>query len=146
MDLGRVENIDTLVRRREAVERRLSSSLRHAELVDGALAELDHQLAEAGEAFPSHALRASARALLGVAAGEEGYDATLVPAGSRVAVRVRNTLFGLQADVVLGAVRRPAEGQGVEQPALEQGALKGQPENHAPQEAPRLNPDRGPRP
>jgi hypothetical protein len=42
MDLGRTQSIHALMRHREAVEQRLSSSLRQAELVDSALGELDH--------------------------------------------------------------------------------------------------------
>jgi hypothetical protein len=101
MDLGRGESIDTLTRRREAVAERLSFSLHRADLIDGALAALDRQLAEGtdtGCADPL--LRASARALLTVAVDDAEYDATLIPAHIPVAVRIHHTLFGLQVDVV----------------------------------------------
>ena len=115
MDLGRAQSIETLVRRSEAVEQRLSYSLRQAELVDAALAELHRQLIDAGETRADHALTASVRALLAVAAGEEQYDATLVPNGSRLSVRVHRSLFGLQADVVHPAPAAPAQGPHVDQ-------------------------------
>jgi len=117
LNLGRTESIDTLVRHRETVEQRLSSSVRRAELVDGALAEFDHQLADMGEASHDHALRASARALLIVATDLEGYDATLVPDSGDLAVRVRKTLFGLQVDVVDCAAARPSQAPHLEQPS-----------------------------
>jgi hypothetical protein len=113
MDLGRTQNIETSMRHREAVEQKLSSSLRQAQLVDDALAELDHQLAEmdqAAEVSADRALRASARALLVVAATAGDYDVTLVPEGSSLGVRVRKTLFRLQADLVTAAPARPTEG------------------------------------
>src|SRR4051812_24090417 len=97
MDLGRGQSIESLVRRSEAVEQRLLSSLRQAELVEAALAELDRQFAACGDLHPDHPLRASARALLAVAAGEDEYDATVVLTGSHEAVRVHKSLFGLQA-------------------------------------------------
>jgi hypothetical protein len=141
MDLGRTESIDTLVRHREAVVQRLSSSLRQAEQVDAALAELDQQLANLGEVSVAPALRASTRALLAVASGQQGYDATLVPDGSGLGVRVRNTLFGLQADVVQPAPARPSQGQDVEPPPQERTAVKGSSEHREPPEGPRLEPD-----
>jgi hypothetical protein len=110
MDLGRARSIETAVRHREAVELRLSSALRQAELVDRALAELDHQLAAVGEVGPDHPLRVSARALLVVAADEEGYDVTLFPGRGRLAVRVRKTLLGLQVDVIEGVAAPPSPG------------------------------------
>jgi hypothetical protein len=101
MDLGRAESIDTLVRRREAVEQRLSFSLHQAEVVDTALADLDRGLADRAQLeCADETLRASARALLTVALGEVDYDVTLTPARAAVAVRIRHTLFGLQVDVV----------------------------------------------
>jgi len=145
MDLGRTQSIDTLVRHREAVEQRLSSSLRQAEHVNGALAELDHQLTDVGQARADHALRASARALLAVAAGEETYDATLILDGAHLVVRVRNTLFGLQADVVDHvdhAAARPTEGPSV-QPAPEQPASGGQSERTEPPDRPGPEPEHG---
>jgi|tagenome__1003787_1003787.scaffolds.fasta_scaffold20796584_1 hypothetical protein len=97
MDLGRAESIDTRMRRREAVEQRLSSSRHQAKLVDTALASLDRQLADRGDvACADCSLRASARALRTVALGDADYGATLTPAHVPVAVRIHNTLFGLQ--------------------------------------------------
>jgi hypothetical protein len=116
MDLGRGQSIEGLVRRSEPVERRLLSSLRQAELVETALAELDRQLARGADPSPHHALRASARALLAVAAGEDEYDATLVLAGGHEAVRVRKSLFGLQAELAQRALAGATRGQGVEEP------------------------------
>src|SRR5689334_9432066 len=118
MDLGRAESIDTLMRRREAVEQRLSFSLHQAEVVDTALAYLDRGLADRAQMeCADETLRASARALLTVALGEVDYDATLTLARAAVAVRIRHTLFGLQVDVVDRAapdvppgVPRPAAG------------------------------------
>jgi len=135
MDLGRAQSIDTLVRHREAVEQRLSSALRQAELVDGALVELDRRLADAGEVGLDHPLRASARALLVVAIGEEMYDATLVPDRGDVAVRVRKTLFGLQVDVVHRAAAEQARAPRVEGPTQEPTSSPAQPE--PPQRQPR---------
>jgi hypothetical protein len=110
MDLGRAESIDTLVRRRDAVARRLSSSLHQAELVDAALAALDRQLADGTDvACADSSLRASARALLTVALGDADYDATLAPAHIPVAVRIHNTLFGLQIDVIDRAMPFPTQ-------------------------------------
>ncbi len=136
MDLGRAQSIDTLVRHREAVEQRLSSALRQAELVDGALVELDRRLADAGEVGLDHPLRASARALLVVAIGEERYDATLVPDRGDVALRVRKTLFGLQVDVVhRAAAGPPPRAPRVEGPTPEPTSSPAQPE--PPQRQPR---------
>jgi hypothetical protein len=110
MDLGRAESIDTLVRRREAVARRLSSSLHQAELVDTALAALDRQLADGTDvACADSLLRASARALLTVAVGDADYDATLTLAHIPVDVRIHNTLFGLQIDVIDRAIPLPTQ-------------------------------------
>jgi hypothetical protein len=117
MDLGRTQSIETLVRHHEAVEQRLSSSLRQAELVDSALTGLDHQLDDVDEPGTAEALRASARALLAVAAGQDGYDVMVVPHGGGMGVRVRNTLFGLRADVVPPAASRIPDEPRVEQAA-----------------------------
>jgi hypothetical protein len=135
MDLGRRESIDTRMRRREAVEQRLSSSVHHAELVDTALAAMDRQLADRGDVRrPDSSLRASARALLTVALADADYDATLMPAHAPIAVRVHNTLFGLQIDVVDRAMTRPdrpsvaepaAHQQGEAGPGAEHDALEG---------------------
>ena len=68
-------------------------------MVDSALDALDQQLADIGEADRAETLRATARALLVVASREEDYDVTLLPASCSFGLRVRNTTFGLQADV-----------------------------------------------
>jgi hypothetical protein len=146
MDLGRAESIDTLVRHHEAVEQRLSFSLRQAELIDGALAEFDHQVADVAEGGPDHALtasvRVSVRALLVVAAGEDGYDATLVPDRGHLAVRVRNTLFGLRVEVVDGAAALPSHASRVVQSAPQGTPLRARPD--PPSRLP--EPDSGPVP
>jgi hypothetical protein len=122
MDLGRSESIDALLRRREAVEQRLSSSAHQAELVDTALAALDQQLADRRNVRAADSsLRASARALLTVALADADYDATLMPAHMPVAVRVHNTLFGLQIDVVDRAMARPDRSSVPEPPAHQPG-------------------------
>jgi hypothetical protein len=121
MDLGRSESIDTLIRRREAVEQRLSSSLHQAELVDTALEALDRQLADRSDVRRTDSsLRASARALLTVALADADYDAILMPANVPVAVRIRHTLFGLQIDVVDRAMARPDRPSAAEPPAQRQ--------------------------
>ena len=96
---GRPAGIESRIERQEAAERRLSSSLRQAEAVDAALRALDQQLAEIGEADKDEILRASARALLVVAFRKADYDVTLLPASRAVGLRVRNTTFGLKAEV-----------------------------------------------
>jgi hypothetical protein len=122
-DLGRAQSVNALVQHRDTVEQRLWSSLRRAQLIDRALGEFDHQLADTGEASPEDALRASVRALLTVASDVDGYDATLVPDRGYLAVRIRKTLFGLQVDVVDRAPFRPPESPHVEQPAAERTPL-----------------------
>ena len=67
--------------------------------MDSALRALDQQLADIDEADKAEILRASARALLVVAFRQEDYDVTLLPTSSRLALRVRNTTFGLRAEV-----------------------------------------------
>jgi len=123
MDLGRAESIDTLMRRREAVEQRLSSSLHQAEVVDTALSVLDRSLADRAQTgCADETLRASVRALLTVAVGDGDYDATLMLAHAAVAVRIRHTLFGLQVDVVDVVDRAAAGGvpPGIPRPGAKQ--------------------------
>jgi hypothetical protein len=96
---GRPWGIESRIERQEAAERRLSSSVRQAESVDAALRALDQQLADIGQADNDESLRASARALLVVAFRTADYDVTLLPASRAVGLRVRNTTFGLQAEV-----------------------------------------------
>jgi hypothetical protein len=113
MDLGRTETMNNLLRRREAAEKRLSVSLRRAQLVDSAMTALEQQLTDGGVADPDGSLRSATRALLTVACALSEYDVTLVPAGGEVAVRVRHTqLFGLGATVVDGTeqLNRPLQG------------------------------------
>ena len=134
MDLGRGQSIESRVRRSEAVEQRLLSSLRQAELVETALAELDRQFEARGEPCPQHPLRASARALLAVAAGEDEYDATVVLAGSHEAVRVHKSLFGLQAELAHRAIPGAPRGPGVEESPPTPTASTGWPDGHPPPE------------
>lgn len=136
MDLGRTRSIESLVRRSEAVEQRLLSSLRQAELVETALAELEHQLDGRADDCPRYALRASARALLAVAVSEDEYDATLVLAGSHEAVRVHKTLFGLQAELAHRALAGATRGPGVEEPPATPRASTGRPDGDEPLESP----------
>lgn len=93
-------SLDSLVARREAAQRRLSSSLRQAELVDRGMRMLDEQLTEYGVPDDDGALHATARALLTIAYGTEAYDVTFLPTASETAVRVRHTTFGLETEVV----------------------------------------------
>jgi hypothetical protein len=69
-------------------------------MVDSALRVLDQQLADVGPADDAEVLRASARALLGVAYHQEGYEALLVPTSFAVGLTVRHTAFGLEAEIV----------------------------------------------
>ena len=93
-------SLDSLVARREAAQRRLSSSLRQAELVDRGMRMLEEQLTEYGVPDDDGALHATARALLTIAYGTEAYDVTFLPTASETAVRVRHTTFGLETEVV----------------------------------------------
>jgi hypothetical protein len=96
---GRAGGHDSLAERREAAQRRLSSSVRAAELVECALRRYDEALAEHG--LEDHgSLRPTVRALLSLAYGTLDYDVTLLPASADVAVRVRHTPFGPEAEVV----------------------------------------------
>lgn len=97
---GRGGGLDSLAARREAAQRRLSSSVRAAELVDCALRGFDEAVAERGVADPDGSLRPTARALLTLAYSVVGYDVTILPAAADVAIRVRHTPFGPEAEVV----------------------------------------------
>lgn len=97
---GRGGGLDSLAARREAAQRRLSSSVRATELVDCALRSFDEAVAERGVADPDGSLRPTVRALLTLAYGAVGYDVTILPAASDAAVRVRYTPFGPEAEVV----------------------------------------------
>jgi hypothetical protein len=97
---GRGGGVDSLAARREAAQRRLSSSLRQAEMVERAVRVLDEQLIEYSVPDDNGSLHATARALLTIAYGAEAYDVTFVPTTGEAAVRVRHTEFGLEAEVV----------------------------------------------
>jgi hypothetical protein len=109
-----VGGIESRIERQETAERRLSASLRQAKLVDSALHALDQQLVDMGEADKAEILRATARAVLMVASREEDYDVTLLPASCAFGLRVRNTTFGLQAEVTEtgGAEAEPDSSKG----------------------------------
>ena len=64
---GRGVGLDSLAERREAAQRRLSSSLRAAELVDCALRRLDEALTDQGVEYLDPSLRATVRGLLHLA-------------------------------------------------------------------------------
>jgi hypothetical protein len=98
-DLARGGGFDGLLDRRDAAQRRLSSALRQAELVDRAVRVLDEQLTEYGVPDDNGSLHATARALLTIAYSHEAYDVTFVPTLGEAAVRVRHTMFGLEAEV-----------------------------------------------
>ena len=100
MGFGRGGGLDSLAARREAAQRRLSSTVRATELVDCGLRRFDEALAEHGSVDHDGSLRPTVRALLGLAYGTVDYDMTLLPASSDVAVRVRYTTFGPEAEVV----------------------------------------------
>jgi hypothetical protein len=100
MGFGRGGGLDSLAARREAAQRRVSSSLRAAELVDCGLRRFDEALADHGDVDHDGALRPTVRALLGLAYATVDYDMTIVPASGDVAVRVRYTTFGPEAEVV----------------------------------------------
>jgi hypothetical protein len=97
---GRGGGHDSLAERREAAQRRLSSSVRMAELVACALRAFDEAMAERGLPDPDGTLRASVRAALAIAYDKPGFDVTLVPAPGALAVRVRHTPFGPEAEVL----------------------------------------------
>jgi hypothetical protein len=98
--------VDSFAQRRLAAERRLSSSLRVTEMVEGALAAMDEELADLDVADPDGSLRATVRAALMVAHRVPRYDVAIAPARGRVAVRVTHTEAGLEAHVIELGVRR----------------------------------------
>jgi hypothetical protein len=100
MGFGRAGGHDSLAERREAAQRRLSSTVRAAELVDCALRAFDEALAEHGGVDRDGSLRLTVRSLLTMAYGAVDYDMTVLPAAADVAVRVRHTPFGPEAEVV----------------------------------------------
>jgi hypothetical protein len=81
----------------------LSSTVRAAELVECALRRYDETLAELRVVDEDDSLRPTVRALLSLAYGTVGYDVTLLRASVGVAVRVRYTRFGPEAEVVAPA-------------------------------------------
>jgi hypothetical protein len=91
---------ESLAERREAAQRRLSSSVRTAQLVACALRAFDEALTERGLRDTDGSLRASVRALLTIAYDEPGFDVLLVPAPGVLAVRVRHTPFGPESEVL----------------------------------------------
>jgi hypothetical protein len=97
---GRGGGHDSLVERREAAQRRLSSSVRMAELVACSLRAFDEAMTERALPDPEGTLRASVRATLTIAYDKPGFDVTLVPAPGALAVRVRHTPFGPEAEVL----------------------------------------------
>jgi len=97
---GRGGGPESLAERREAAQRRLSSSVRAAELVDCAVRAFDEVMTERALPDPDGSLRASVRAILTIAYDRLGFDVTLVPAPGDLAVRVRHTPFGPEAEVL----------------------------------------------
>ncbi len=61
---------------------------------------LEEQLVEHGVPDHDGTLRATAKVMLGVAYSSASYDIAFAPAHGRVAVRIRHTDFGLEADIV----------------------------------------------
>jgi hypothetical protein len=100
MGFGRGGGHDSLAERREAAQRRLSSSVRTAELVACALRAFDEVMAELRLPDPDGSLRASVRSTLTIAYDKPGFDVTLVPAPGALAVRVRHSPFGPEAEVL----------------------------------------------
>jgi hypothetical protein len=109
MSFGRPGRLDSVAQRREAAQRRLSSSLRRAQLVDCALRMLDEQLATRSLDDDDNPVRASARALLSVACDTPGFDMTLMPAGGEAGVRVQHTAFGLETHVFVATTTEGAD-------------------------------------
>jgi hypothetical protein len=97
---GRGGGLDSLAERRAAAQRRLSTSARTAELVACALRAFDEAMAEGGVSDVDGSLRATVHATLTLAYDRPGFDVTLVPAPGAVAVRVRHTPFGPEAEVL----------------------------------------------
>lgn len=100
MGFGRGGGHDSLAERREAAQRRLSSSVRTAELVACAVRAFDEAMAERRLPDPDGSLRASVRATLTIAYDRPGFDITVVPAHGALAVRVRHSPFGPEAEVL----------------------------------------------
>lgn len=119
--LGRDVSLQSLAARREAAERRLSSAVRQAELIDGAVRMLDEQLTEFGVPDDNGSLHATARALLTVACGTEAYDVTFLPKSGHPAVRVRHSAFGLEAEVLGRPAPSPLSSALGESPVLSTG-------------------------
>jgi hypothetical protein len=97
---GRGGGQNSLAARREAAQRRLSSSVRTAELVACALRAFDEAMTELRLPDPDGSLRASVRATLTIAYDKPGFDLTVVPAPGTLAVRVRHSPFGPEAEVL----------------------------------------------
>jgi hypothetical protein len=100
MGFGRGGGHDSLAERREAAQRRLSSSARTVELVGVALRAFDEAMTERALLDPDGSLRATVRAVLMIAYDKPGFDVSLVPAPGALAVRIRHTPFGPEAEVV----------------------------------------------
>jgi hypothetical protein len=100
MGFGRAGGRESLADRREAAQRRLSSTVRTAELVECALRAFDEALAEHAGVDGDGSLRSTVRSLLTLAYGTVDYDVMLLPPSGDVAVRVRHTPFGPEAEVV----------------------------------------------
>jgi hypothetical protein len=97
---GRGGGAGSLAERREAAQRRLSSSVRAQELVACGLRAFDEAMGERGLPDLDGSLRASVRAMLAMAYDTPDYDITLVPAPGAIAVRIRHTPFGPEAEVL----------------------------------------------
>jgi hypothetical protein len=97
---GRGGGQNSLASRREAAQRRLSSSVRTAELVACALRAFDEAMTELRLPDPDGSLRASVRATLTIAYDKPGFDITMVPGHGALAVRVRHSSFGPEAEVL----------------------------------------------
>jgi hypothetical protein len=100
MGFGRGGGTDSLAERREAAQRRLSSTVRAAELVECALRRFDEALSEQDVSDLDGSLRRTVRALLSLAYSTLDYDVTLLPASADLAVCVRHTPFGPEAEIV----------------------------------------------
>lgn len=100
VDVTRTGGLSSLADRREAAKRRLSSSVRAAELIACGLRAFDEAMTERALPDPQGYLRASVQAMLALAYELPGYDVTLVAPVGQVAARVRHTVFGPEAEVV----------------------------------------------
>jgi hypothetical protein len=105
---GRGGGMHSFAERREAAQRRLSSSARAAEVVDVAMRAYDELSQDLGVPDATGSLRAGVRALLGIAYTVPGFDVTLIPTPATFAVRVRHTLFGPEAEISDLGTARPA--------------------------------------